>query len=450
MNPLFCEKGKRVVLPFFLLGFAALVVPQPAEARETIARDTPVIPQQFDDDCGLAALQMLLQRSGLNTSTDALLVGLKPSANVSALTAADLTDMVAALNLNVRLEVGYLPLDTASMLASQEPFLVLMKPDALTGFGALDHFILVEGRQAQNFVVADPVLTQRVRLSDESFARDVYGRTINGAKYAMLLRLVRNGEQIEQPLQLNLATQQLRSWEQAYRLPRLLPAGKTGVSLTQARQDFRRQDQTLNTEFKSGSDATLLGIARGLGGRSQINFSLARISGDGGFKRPSEAFDLAQTGAFNADLTIDHVPAIVLPSSLALFTYATAEWSGDVTPSAAAIGAYTVWSNGYLTGSVDTELRHEDRLIARVTPAINYQLPPWKGFIFQGEIAVPFRVGSNRPNYETLLSVSRQLDFDWQISAFFSSGLLERKGERSRQFGVSLTYGIPRRFQRIR
>jgi hypothetical protein len=444
------EKGRRIALPFFLFGIAALIVPQPAWAQANLGDHPPVIRQRFDDDCGLAALQMLLERAGLNVSIDALLAGLKPSANVDALTAADLTDMVAALKLNVQLDVGYLPLDTAAALASQEAFLVLMKPDALTGFGALDHFVLVEGRKDQAFVVADPVLTQRVQLSDESFARDVHGRTINGAKYAMLLRLVRNAEQTTKSLQFDPAAQPLRSWEQAYRLPRLLPPGKIQLSLAQVRQENRERDPALNTAIIGDSDATVLNIARGLGGRSQISLSLAGISGSGGFKRPGETFDLDRTGAFNAALAIDHVPDIILPSSLALFTYATVEWSDDAAPSAAAIGADTVWTNGYLSAAVNTDLRHEGRLIARVTPTVAYQFPPLEGFIFQAEMSAPYRIGSNRPHYETQLSFSRQLDLDWQIGAFFNSGLFEQKGERNRQFGVALTYGIPRRFRRIR
>lgn len=443
------ERGRRIALPFFLSGFAALIVPAPAWAQANLVDHPPVIRQRFDDDCGLAALQMLLERAGLNVSIDALLAGLKPSANVDALTAADLTDMVAALKLNVQLDVGYLPLNTTAALASQEPFLVLLKPDALTGFDALDHFILVEGRKDQAFVVADPVLPQRVQLSDESFARDVHGRTMNGMKYAMLLRLVRNAEQTTKPLQFDPAAQPpLRSWEQAYRLPRLLPPGKIQLSLAQVRQENRERDPALNTAVIGDSDATVLNIAQGLGGRSQISLSFAGISGSGGFKRPGETFDLDRTGAFNAALAIDHVPDIVLPSSLALLTYAMLEWSDDLVPSAAAIGADTVWTNGYLTVAVNTDLRHEGRMIARVTPSVGYQLPPLAGFVFQAEMSAPFRIGSNRPRYETQLSFSRQLGMDWQIGAFFNSGLFEHKGERNRQFGVALTYGIPRRFRR--
>ena len=442
------RKGKRFALPFFSLGFASLLVLQPVAAQEAMADQAPVLRQRFDDDCGLAALQMLLQRSGQNISIDALLAGLKPSANVDALTAADLADMVAALGLDVRLDVGYLPLETAAALAAREPFLVLMKPDALTGFDAFDHFILVEGRQDQGFVVADPVLPQRVRLSDGTFARDVHGKSIDGVNHAMLLRLARNSEQIAQPLRFSPAAQPLRSWEQAYRLPRLLSPGKVRLSLAQVRQENRVFDPILGTSVASSSNATLLNIARGLGKGSQISLDLARISGGGGFKRPGETFDLGRTGSLNAALTLDHVPDIALPPSLALFTYASVEWSDELTPSAAAVGVNIVWTNGYFAAGIDTDLRHEGRLVARITPTIAYRLPTRTGFVFEAELAAPYRVGGDRPSYEMQLSFSRQIGLDWQIGAFFNSGVFQQSGERNRQFGVALTYGIPRRFRR--
>ena len=442
------RKGKRISLPFFSFCLVAFIVPQKLLAQAAVAEYPPVIAQRYDDDCGLAALQMLLERAGLNVSMDTLLAALNPTANVDALTAADLTDMVAALERDVRLDVGYLPLDTTAALASQEPFLVLMKPDALTGFDAFDHFVLVEGRQDQGFVVADPVLPQRVRLSDETFSRDVHGRAINGVKYAMLLRLVRNAKPIAEPLRSDPGAQALRSWEQAYRLPRLLPPGKMQLSLTQMRQENRVWDPALAASVASDSNPTLLNIARGLGKRSQLGISLARIPGGGGFKRPGETFDLGRTGSFNAALAIDHVPDIVLPPSLALFTYATVEWSDGLTPSAAAIGSDIIWTNGYLTAAVNADLRHEGQLIARVTPTVAYQLPTQAGFIFQAGLAAPFRVGSKRPDYEMQLSVSRILSLDWQINGFYNSGLFEQRGDRNRQFGVTLTYGIPRRFRR--
>jgi predicted double-glycine peptidase len=441
------KEGRRIALPFFF-GLTAFIGAQAAQAQPTLDDLPPVVRQKFDDDCGLAALQMLLQRAGLAVTPEALLAGLSPSATVDALSAADLADMVAALDRDVRLEVGYLPLDTVAQLASREPVLVLLKPDVLTGYGALDHFVLIEGRAGQAYLIADPVLPRRVQLSDQRFAKDVHGKVINSAKYAMLLRLIRKDTPAAQPLPFEPDGRALRSWEQAYRLPRLLAPGKFQITLAQVRQENRERDLVGNAALVTTSDATLLNLARGLGGGSQISLSLAGISGSGGFKRPGEIFDLGRTEAFNAAVWIDHVPQITLPPSVALLTYATVEWSDGPAPSAAAIGADTVWTNGSLALAVNTDLRYQGELVARVTPSVSYLFTPWVGFIVQADIAAPYRIGNSRPTFEAQLSVNRQLSFDWQIGAFFNSGIFEQSGERRQQFGVAVTYGVPRRFRR--
>jgi hypothetical protein len=107
-----------------------------------------------------------------------------------------------------------------------------------------------------------------------------------------------------------------------------------------------------------------------------------------------------------------------------------------------------VWTNGSLALAVNTDLRYQGELVARVTPSVSYLFTPWVGFIVQADIAAPYRIGNSRPTFEAQLSVNRQLSFDWQIGAFFNSGIFEQSGERRQQFGVAVTYGVPRRFRR--
>lgn len=452
MRPSPTEKRKRDALPFFspkaaIFGAAVIITLQPAAAQSQTEPLPPVLRQHYDDDCGLAALQMLLQRAGIAATEAVLLAGLPPGADVDALTAADLVAMVAALQGDVQLEVGYLPLATVAALAGSEPFLILMQPDALTGFAGFDHFILVEGRQGGDFIVADPVLPSQVRLSDTRFADQVHGRTVNGQPHAMILRLTRKGEGAAPPLPVVEPAPALQSWEQAYRFPRLLPPGKVELALLQIRQRDRATDPATGLRSGGVSDISLLSIAAGVGSRSQVGLNVAAISGTGGFNLPGETFEFDRDGSFNAALTIDHIPAFALPPSLALVTYATVEWSDKVTPSAAALGGTLLWTNGALAAGVEGDVRYDGRLTALVTPTIAYRMPA-AGFVLEAELAAPYRLGSDRPRYEIQFSANRSFGLDWQIGAFFSTSLLGPRGERVQQFGLGLTYGIPRRLRR--
>ncbi|MGE3691545.1 MAG: cysteine peptidase family C39 domain-containing protein, partial [Novosphingobium sp.] len=351
-----------------------------------------IIAQRFDDDCGAAALVMLLQRAGVDISAEDLLAGLKPGASADALSAADLAGLVSALGQGLRLDVGFLPVPMAATLAESEPYLILIKPRSQVGTVAVDHFILVEGRAADGFLVADPDLPSRVRLTDSAFARDAHGKQIDGKPYAMVLKLSRNDEQIAQRVPSEPGDAHLLHWEQAYNLPRVLPAGKTAVSVGQLWQKTRVDDPASSIETRQDNNVTVLGLSRGIGHRTEIGLSLARFSGTGSFRLPGEEFTVERQGTFNATLSIRHVPAVALPQGFGMSTAASVEWSDSAAPSAGSISADIQWAKAGFVLGVDTTLRHDREFSAFVTPTISYRLPVRRLFLLDSRMSATYRI----------------------------------------------------------
>lgn len=444
--------GGRFALPVFVIAALAAGL-LPAESASAQPNDRPkdrpgVTAQRFDDDCGVAALLMLLQRAGVSVTEQQLLAGLAPGSREDALSAADLAGMVSSLKANLQLDVGFLPLPAIARLAEREPFLILMKPRVNVSSYAIDHFILVEGRVGEGYLVADPDLPSRVRLSDASLGRDAHGRVIEGKPYAMVLKLSRDSKHVAQRLAPKPDDEDLRQWEQAYRLPRALAPGKTVVSLGYLRQEAKFTDPATGFESMESSNVTVFGVSRGIGHRSEVHLSLARIAGTGGFRLPGEPFTFERDGSFNAALGISHVPDIVLPRSLGVSTAAMIEWSDDPVPSAGSVNVNIDWAKAGFAAGLATTLRYDREFSAVLTPSVSYRIPVQQLFVLDAGLAAPYRVGDDRPNYEAQVALSRNIGFDFRLSAFFNASIFPEKGYRSHQFGVTLGYGIPRRFRR--
>lgn len=439
--------GGRHALPFFLLSIAASLLIAPGVAFAQPGDRPGVTVQRYDDDCGVAALLMLLQRAGVNVTEKELLAGLKPGSSVEALTSADLADLVAALGVNLQLDIGFVPVSVAANLAQREPYLVLIKPRVFGASRAIDHFILIEGRVGNTYLTADPVLPSRVRLSDAVFARDVHGKVIDGKPYALVLKLSRDSKRVASQVPLKPSDERLRYWDQAYRLPLSLPAGKVVMSIGQHRQETGVIDQTAGTEANETSNVTVFSAAVGVGHRTELGLTLARITGSGLVRLPGETISFERSGDFSATLGVKHIPSIVLPQSVGLTTGAAIEWSNDIAPSAGSVSANISWVKGGFELGLGTMLRHDGKVAALITPSISYQLPVKRAFIIDAGIAAPYRIGDPRPFYEMQVSVSRNLGPNVLVSAYFSNGILMENGLHSRRFGLTLGYGIPRRFR---
>ena len=454
MSLYWTDRGGRFALPVFVLAAlaAGLLPAEPAYAQTNERpKDRPgVTNQRFDDDCGVAALLMLLQRAGVSVTERQLLDGLDPGSKANALSAADLAGMVSSLGVNLQLDVGFLPLPAVARLAEREPFLVLLKPRVNVASYAIDHFILIEGRAGEGYLVADPDLPSRVRLTDAALGRDAHGRLIEGKPYALVLKLSRDSKRVAERLTPQPGDANLRQWDEAYRLPRALAPGKTVVSIGQLRQETKFTDPTSGVETMESSDVTVFGLSRGIGHRSEVSLSLARISGKGGFRLPDEPFTFERAGSFNATLGISHVPDLVLPQSLGVSTSAAIEWSDDPVPSAGSVNVNIDWAKAGFAAGLSTTLRYDNEFSAVLTPSVSYRLPIQRLFVLDAGLAAPYRIGDDRPNYEAQVALSRSLGSDFRLGAFFNASIFPEKGYRSHQFGVTLGYGIPRRFRLAR
>lgn len=393
---------------------------------------------------------MLLQRAGVEVKDKELLGGLSMTSGENALTAADLSDMVKALKLNIHLEVGFLPLDAIPQLASREPFLILMTSRSIGGSDAFDHFILIEGRASGSFVIADPILPNRTRLKDETFHSDAHGKMIDGRAYAMVLKLTKQGSKVSRLLPSDIEDNYLRDWEQAYRLPRMLPPGKWVLSASQIRQNDNVSDVIEGVKIKSTTDVSVISVSRGVGKRSQVNLNLALISGTGDFRLPGEAFSFDRRGTVHGEMRFEQIPDISLHHSFEFSTSAALEWENGAIPSAVSANAALEWAGGPLAVGLAANARFDGRFVAIATPSISYRIPTRSGFSIEAAITSPYRIGDSRPNVDLQIAVSRHLGIDFQVSAFFNQSILLNRGAQYNQLGITLTYGVPRRFRRAK
>jgi hypothetical protein len=106
----------------------------------------------------------------------------------------------------------------------------------------------------------------------------------------------------------------------------VLPKGKVVVSISHFRQGETVSDPEQGLDINGHSNATVLNFSHRLGDRTQIGLSLARSSGNIGFKIPGESFSIEQGGIYNASVRVDHIPGIVPPASLGISTSAELEW----------------------------------------------------------------------------------------------------------------------------
>lgn len=449
MPPITTSLGRALrVLPFFLLAFILVALgPMPAQAQE----QPRLLQQNYDDDCGLAALRMLLERAGIKAGDRELLAGLDPNSGENALTASDLVAMVDSLKLEVRLEVGFLPLPMVSQLAEREPFLILLKPQYLPGrVGVIGHFVLIERSYEDGFVVADPVLPERVRMSSSLFAASAHGKAIGEQPHAMVLRLTRGARGAAMPVPPQSQYTKLGRWEQAYQLPQVLPKGKTTISVSHFRQGESVIDPDQGLAIRGNTDVTVIDLSRGIGGRTQVGLSLLRASGTGEFRLPGEVISVGRAGSIGAILRIDHIPRVTLPHSMGLSTSASVEWGRGIAPDAATISGDLDWSGSHLEAGIGGELRFDGALIGLITPTVGFRLPTRSGFMFSGAFSAPYKIGASRPEFELQASVHKQLGSDLQVGVFASAGIFQRTGASSHQLGLSLTYGIPRHFRRAK
>lgn len=439
--------GRRVRPAFFSCAavFAAIYSFEPAEAQ--ISDRPVVVAQQFDDDCGLAALRMLLQRSNIEVSESALAGSLPPSQSLDALSASDLAMMVDNLRLDVRLDVLFLPVSAIEQFSEFEPFIILLKPQPLSGNSVFNHFVLVEARTDNGYLVADPILGERVELSDRDLAERTHGRQVDGDVNPMILRLTRSGRGSGVVVPAISTDQRLMDWEAAYRQPRLLPQGKTQLSFGFSVQSdrFRPEDGVLLGETNRELS---LGFTHGLSGRTQVGLSLNFSEGSGLIQLGDDrtSFDLGE--ARSVTLSFQHVPRIELPTGIGLVTSADLTWTNGTQPLYATLGADLSYVYNDFTFGLGTEMLYNGSSYWQVTPSASYSTVVGQAFLLDLSLAAPFDVTFGTHTYEAELALSRNFGPDLLLRGFVNYGLSDDRASEQVGAGLEIVYGIPRRFRK--
>lgn len=435
----------RPAFIFIVVLFVEAHLSNPAQAQ--ISDRPVVVAQQFDDDCGLAALRMLLQRSGIEVSESELASSLLPSQSLDALSASDLAMMVENLGLGLRLDVLFLPVGAIEQFSEFEPFIILLKPQPLSGNAVFNHFVLVEAKTDSGYLVADPILGERIELSDRDLAERTHGRQVAGNLNPMILRLTRSGQGSGVALPVIATDQRLMDWEAAYRQPRLVPNGKTQLSFgfNVQSERFRPEDGVLLGETNRELS---LGFTHGLSGRTQFGLSLSFSDGSGLIELDGDRSSFALDNVSAATLSFQHVPRIELPSGLGLITSAELTWTDRPQPLYATLGADFSYVYDDFTFGLGTEVLYNGSSYWQVTPSASYSTVFAESLMLDFSIAVPFDVKFGTHSYEAEVAVSRNFGPDLLLRGSVNYGLSDDHTSEQVGAGIELVYGIPRRFRR--
>ncbi len=415
-------------------------------AQAQVSERPVVIAQRFDDDCGLAALRMLLQRSGFDLSEIEIASGLDSTRSLDALSAADLVSMIENLGLGLRLDVSFLPVDAIARFAEFEPFLILLNPQPISGNAVFNHFVLVERRTENGYIIADPILGARVELSDRDLAERTHGREVSDVLNPMVLRLSRSGQGSGEILLSSGSDLRLMDWEAAYRQPRLLPLGKTQLSFGYAVQAERFRPENgvvlgeLNREF-------ILGFTHGLTSRSQVGLSLSFTDGSGSIEVDGNRFSFGLNDVRAATLSFRHVPNIALPSGLGLVTSADLNWLDEPQSSYGTLGADLSYVHNDLAFGLGAEVQYDGEAYWQVTPSAAYSTAIANYLLLDLSVAVPFDVTFGTSSYETQVALSRSFGPDFLVRGFVGYSVTGDGTSDQVGAGIEFVYGIPRRFR---
>ena len=174
----------------FSCAAALSLMSSPSAVTQTTSPRPELISQAYDDDCGLAALQMLFRSTGIEITRDRLMANLAGSARQGALSASDLIDMTAGSGTRRNLLGGFASLSRLRSLAKTESFIILMRPRSFGGADGFDHSVVIQRALTAGFLASDPLIAARTMLSEDLVRRDAHQKRVSGEPYVFVLRLV--------------------------------------------------------------------------------------------------------------------------------------------------------------------------------------------------------------------------------------------------------------------
>lgn len=405
-----------------------------------------VIFQSYDDDCGIAALQMLLMRHGHVISQKDLISKLDAEINVDALSAADLSTIVDDLDIGLNLDIGFMPIFAALDMAKEEPFLILISPRRSASDGIFKHFVVVEGVLDQNLILADPYLGSRTKLGADAIPNITHGRAVGDDFYMMVLRLSQNKRPARLGLPMEVPSRPISTVETAYNQPHLLPPRKTVVSTEISFQNStaRLEDGSVfNQKFRTH---TLL-LERGIKRNLQVSFSLSKSSGEGTIDDENYTTHLIYSAPAIATIAANYIPEMVLPSGLSILTSSQLTWqvgSKHVDSRIDFDVDYSLENTGIgLNYTIHDSTNNSDSLSPYAYVKFGFLNSKVADVNLSSQIKNNFDLSS----YQIDLNLSTKVDKDLSLTGSFGFKKDLDVKENSFFLGLKITQGIPRRFR---
>jgi len=430
----------------------AALTPEMAWARVEIER------QSRDDDCGAAALALLMRAAGIDIRERDLLRLADRHSREPGLSAADLGRMVAASGTQLELRADWIPVENLAAVINSEPSIVLLY-EARDQRGAraqvLGHFVVLEAwSERRGFLVADPAIGRRAFMRHSQVAESAHAREHAGRREVLVLRLGRNGNPATASESVSPSEESdLRNLLELRQLPHGVPAGRTILNLSVT--SFRSRNTIASDdplELGVASNGMTLTAEHGIGNGASVAVAIGGTTtatrlyfpGSGSFSiGRSENFDAVHLGLTSP---ID----IRLPANTSTMGSIGISFRRLSFPTGINAGIVTQIQQGKtaVIGAANMSLHRVDAdwrigLSPSVAVARSFGRRWTAGLAILGYIPIT----SGTPEGEIAVFADFALSGNWSMGAYVSRGIFQRAGARSEAFGFSITYVLPRRIR---
>lgn len=414
-----------------------------------------VIQQERDDDCGAAALAMLMKLAGHDV-TEAFLLqssGIIVSQREKGLSAGDLVRITEKSGTGLILVGQMVKKAEFSQYVAQHPVMVLLvEKNAKAGFG---HFVTVEAYHPElGYLVADPAIGKRGFIKESKLMSLVPDDTSTGTIRMLALRLMRDGQSAISPAPLAIGEEKAYSMlDTLRRSRRALSSGKTFVTLEvgQGRQRLTPGgDQPF--AFSARQSTASLSVRRGLGDDFELGVSLGVGQERGSITLGNDGFVPLERRTSAAPLSVSVSQTVEIDQSGKW----TAFWGGGLglkdgyKPRAlsASVGVQRQIDKFSITGLIDVQyVKANGQSSTSISPAIDLGFDIGDGFMASAQLATVIPLNGGQPVGDLGLGLGKQIGKNWAVEAQFSHSIFGPSGYRASQFGLAITFALPNRLK---
>ncbi|HEV2818555.1 MAG TPA: cysteine peptidase family C39 domain-containing protein [Allosphingosinicella sp.] len=428
----------------------AALRPDMALARVEIER------QSRDDDCGPAALALLMRAAGIEVRERDLLRLTGRRSREPGMSAGDLVRMVAASGTQVELRADWIPVENLAAVINREPSIVLLyeaRDQRGTQAQVLGHFVVLEAwSERRGFLVADPAIGRRAFMQHSQVAETAHVRERTGRREVLLLRLWRNGNPAVASESVSPGEEaDLRDLLELRQLPYGVPAGRTMLTLSVT--NFR------STNPLAADDPLALGIAtngvtlsaeHGIGNGASVAVTIGGTATSTRLYFPgSGSFSIGRSEGFGAvHVGVTSPVEIGLPANTSTLVSLGTSFRSLSIPAGINAGIVTQFQHGKTTfiATANMSLSRVGAdwwidLSPSVAVARSFGRRWTAGLAILGHVPIQ----SRRPEGEIAIFADFVLSSNWAMGVYVSRGIFERTDTHSQAFGFSITYAIPRR-----